>query len=116
MSQNAFAFQPQARADLQDVAAFLDERSPGKAVEFFAAVRSTVDLLTNMPFIGAPADLGEARLHSIRYVVVQNFKAYLLFYRPLASKDGIVIHRILHKSRDVVPLLEASLNDDSDES
>ena len=111
MSENAFIFRPGARSDVGEISEWLEERAAGNAVKFFAAVRATTDLLTAMPFVGAPADTGEARLHSMRYVRVQGFKVYLLFYRPLASGDGIVIHRILHQSRAVVPFLLESLDD-----
>ena len=104
-------FQSKARGDLQEIGASMEDRRPGGAAKFFGAVRETVDLLTTMPFIGAPADTGEMRLHSMRYARVQGSKVYLLFYRPLASKDGIVVHRILHQSRDVVPLLLDSMDD-----
>ena len=69
-----------------------------------------VDLLTAMPFVGTPSDFGIATLHSMRFVRVKGFKNYLIFYRPFASKDGIVVHRVLHSARDVVPLLEDSLD------
>lgn len=113
MSQNAFVLLPKASDDAKEIGAYLEALSAGKAAQFFSAVRATVDLLTEMLFVGAPADLGEEHLHSMRYARVQNFKKYLLFYRPFAFKDGIVIHRILHQGRTVVPLLEESL-DDSD--
>ena len=71
-----------------------------------------IELLTAMPFMGTPGDFDEAVLHSMRYVRVQKFKSYLIFYRPLASKDGIVIHRVLNQKRDVVPLLKESLDAD----
>jgi len=112
VSQNAFVLRSAASLDLKSIASQLEERSAGKAIQFFSAVRSTVELLTEMPFMGAPADMGEERLHSMRYVRVDGFKIYLIFYRPLASKDGIVVHRILHQSRQVEPLLLESLDDD----
>lgn len=113
MSQNPFILRSTASSDLKSIASQLEEHSAGKAVQFFAAVRSTIDLLTAMPFMGAPADLDEETLHSMRYARVDGFKHYLIFYRPLASKDGVVVHRVLHSSREVVPLLLQSL-DDSD--
>lgn len=113
MSQNVFAFRPAASRDIKSIASQLEEHSAGKAVQFFSAVRSTVDLLTDMPFLGAPADMNEESLHSMRCVRVDGFKIYLIFYRPLASKDGIVVHRVLHQSRKIEPLLFESL-DDSD--
>ena len=105
MSQNTYILHPKASADIKALAARFEEITPGKALRFFTAVRSTIELLTEMPYIGAPADMEEARLHSLRYVRIDGFKKYLLFYRPLVSKDGIVVHRVLNQARDVVPLL-----------
>lgn len=70
-----------------------------------------LDLLTAMPFVGTPSDFGIATLHSMRFIRVKGFKNYLIFYRPLASSDGIVVHRVLHGARDIGPLLEDSLDD-----
>lgn len=115
MSQNQdqkpFLILASARADLRAVGASLDTQSVGKGVRFFAAARSVIDLLTTMPYVGTPSDFGVPTLHSMRYVRVKGFKSYLIFYRSLASKDGIVVHRVLHPARDVVPLLEESLDD-----
>lgn len=113
MSQNTYILHPKASSDIKTLAAQFEERTPGKALQFFSAVRSTIELLTEMPYIGAPADMGEAKLHSLRYVRIEGFKKYLLFYRPLASKDGIVVHRVLNQARDIIPLLEEV--DDADE-
>ena len=113
MSQNPFVLLSSARADLRSNAEFLEERSPGKALEFFAAAREMFDLLADLPFVGALRPSPNPRLHAMRFVRVKGFENYLIFYRPFASRDGVTIHRVLHRSRDSELLLEESL-DDSD--
>ena len=110
-NQNALVLLASARADLEDHATFLEARSAGSALKFFAATREMFDLLREFPFLGALRPSPNPRLHSMRWMRVKGFENYLIFYRPLASKDGIVVHHLLHRSRDAEPLLEASLDD-----
>ena len=113
MSENAFILLASARADLEEHAAFLENRSAGNALKFFVAARKMFDLLTEFPFLGAIRPSPDSRLHSIRYMRIKGFEKYHIFYRPLASKDGIVIYNVLHSSRDAEALLIESV-DNSD--
>ena len=112
MSQNTFIVLPSARKDLESIADFWGEDSSDKIVQLFEVVRSQLDLLADMPYIGSPCNSAKPHLHSIRKSPVKGFRAFLIYYRPLASGDGIVVLRITRHSRDIDPLLEEALGDD----
>lgn len=111
MSENPYILLSSARADLESHAAFLEDRTVGNAIKFFAAVREMFDLIAEFPFLGVMRPSPNPRLHSIRYMRIRGFEKYLIFYRPLASKDGIVIYNVLHSSRDAEALLSESVGD-----
>lgn len=100
-----------ARQDLLDIAAFLGQRDQERAVHLLKMARQTFDELAQMLFLGAPRPQTDPRLHSMRVWPIKEFRAYLIFYRPLSSGDGVVIFRVLHGSREVLPLLQSSLED-----
>lgn len=106
-----FILLPLARQDLLEIGEFLGARDKARAARWFEMARQTFDELAQSPFLGALRPQTDARLHSIRAWRVKEFRAYLIFYRPLASGDGVVIHRVTHNSREVLPLLEASLEE-----
>lgn len=97
-----FTLLPLARQDLLEIGAFLGQRDPARAVRWFEMARSTFDELAQASFLGALRPQADARLHSIRAWRVKEFRTYLIFYRPLVSGDGVVIHRITHNSREVL--------------
>lgn len=111
MSQNTFIVLPSARKDLESIGDFWGENSRDKVVKLFSAVRSQLDLLADMPYIGSPCNYSKPHLHSIRKSPVKGFRSYLIYYRPLSSGDGIVVLRIARHSRDIQPLLKESLED-----
>ena len=94
MSQNTFIVLPSARKDLEGIAEFWGEDAQDRTFKLFAAVRSQLDLLADMPYIGSPCDSTKPHLHSIRKSPVKGFRSYLIYYRPLASGDGIVVLRV----------------------
>ncbi len=106
-----FALLPESRTDLQEHAKYLGRNNADKAVEFFAAARETFRELADAPFLGSPQFFNDASHHSLRRWPVKGFSQYLIFYRPFASGDGVVIWRVWHHSRDIVPLLEAVVDD-----
>ncbi len=108
-----FVLLPQSRADLQEHAKYLGRNNADKTVEFFVAARQTFRELADSPFLGSPQFFNNAAHHSLRRWPVNGFSQYQIFYRPFASGDGIVIWRVLHHRRDIVPLLEEV--DDADE-
>ncbi len=104
-----------ARSDLRDTLLFLGARDPSRALQFAQAFARTVGNMVAMPNLGSLREMEDARLRGLRVWPVADFKAYLLFYKPLLaadeqfSNDGIEVIRVLHHSRDY----ELHLSDDT---
>ena len=101
-----FVVLPQAREDLERIALFMGAYKPENAVQFVEAARKTFDELAASPFLGSPQPFSDPAHHSLRRWPIHRFRAYLIFYRPFASRDGVEIWRVLHSSQDVTPALE----------
>ncbi len=86
---------------------FMGQTNPIRARRFLEAAGLTFHTLLEMPNLGSPHPMSDVPLRGLRVWPVKNFKNYRVFYRPLASQDGIEIVRILHHSRDQ----EAHLSD-----
>lgn len=98
-----------ARADLNEILEFIAARDQQRAARFAGALSQTLADLVEMPRIGSPREVTDARLRDLRAWPVRDFKIYLLYYVPLASGDGVEIVRVLHHSRD----FETHLTDDA---
>jgi len=86
-------FSPAASDDLMEIALFIAEDNPKRALSFIEELEDTCHLLSGSPGIGATRpDLGEG-LRSMPH------ERYLIFYRR--RDDATRIERILHGSRDV---------------
>ncbi len=80
-----------AMRDLQNIAAYLAERSPANATKVIGAIKSAIDALSFFPKIGRVVDdAGHRRLPVFRY-------PYFVFYR-IAGEDLFILH-IRHTSR-----------------
>ena len=62
--------------------------------------------LARNPGIGEPYSVRNPRLAGLRCSSVKRFPKHLIFYRPVP--EGIEVIRVLHGSRDAIPLLEES--------
>lgn len=84
-------FAPRALRDLDSIAAYLTARSPSGARNVLAAIKSSLDALSDFPEIGPVVDdAGHRRLPVLRY-------PYVVFYR-IADDDLFILH-IRHASR-----------------
>ncbi len=99
----------EAAQDVRETFIHLAPRSIPRARNFVESVGLTFENLVAMPHLGSPRDLPGARFRGLRAWPVKNFKAYLIYYRPLASNDGVEILRVLHHSRD----FESHLTDET---
>lgn len=94
-------FSPAAEADLMDIALYIAEDNPTRALSFVAELEATSARLGDAPGIGrARPELGEG----VRVLPHGN---YLIFYRQ--GDDALRIERILHGARDITA---ADLTDD----
>lgn len=77
---------------LEQIHAYLNERSPAGATKVMAQIRRAERFLAAFPLAGRAAELP-----GLRQVPVPSCP-YVIFYEP--ADDQIVIHRIRHTSRD----------------
>jgi toxin ParE1/3/4 len=89
----------EARADLNEIAEFIRQDSPGAARRVVESLRDAMGKLTGFPEMGhSREDLAPIPLRCWPVY------SYLIIYRP--EKRPLQIVRILHGARDVQSLLE----------
>jgi toxin ParE1/3/4 len=93
---------PAARRDVLAIADYIAADNPDAALRFVKGVRDGERALLEMPGMGASRAYRNPALHGTRMALVPDFRAYLIFYRPIA--DGIEIVRILHGARDLAAI------------
>ncbi len=81
--------------------------SPDVAVQFREAVRTTANLLSQFPLLGARYLSNKPGLESFRSWPVSGFKDFRIYY--LAKPDSIHLVRILHGKRNVSRILKAAV-------
>ena len=89
-----------ARKDIQDIRKFRKSRFGSRVVrDYLNGLSATFDLIAARPSIGAPeSDLGSG-MRSFAY------RSHRTYYRP--DGDGLLVLRVLHRSRDVSQAFEA---------
>jgi toxin ParE1/3/4 len=91
---------PEARQDLFDIWAHIaSENAPSVADAVLARLYGALEVLAYAPRIGrVRAEFaGRPRSFAVR--------PYVIFYQPLTDGDGILVWRIIHGARDLVPLV-----------
>lgn len=105
---------PRARLDLDEAAAYIQERSsPERAIRFLREASSTFALLATMPGAGTRFAPHSPLYEGLRYLPISRHRNHVVFYRPL--EDGVEIVRVLHGARDVADALADELADEEDE-
>ena len=99
----ALDIRPQARRDINKIAAALDDYAPDAGGRFLADVHAAFDRLTTFPGLGPPWPANDPAHANKRRLVLLKFPVSI-FYR--ASKTTITIVRVLHQARDIPPLLK----------
>jgi len=95
---------PRAIQDLDDAAAYIQERSgPDRAIRFLRAADSTFAMLVGMPGMGTRYEPDEPLFADLRYFPITRHPNHLVFYRPFT--DGIEVLRVLHGARDIAAIL-----------
>ena len=86
-------FSPAAEEDLLDIAVFIAQDNPARALTFVDELESKCDALGHAPGIGTSRpELGDG-------VRMLPHGRYLIFYREV--NKGLRIERIMHGSRDI---------------
>jgi toxin ParE1/3/4 len=96
---------PQAILDLVELADSIAARtSLEAAVRFLNAAEQTMELLSQMPRLGALWESKRQSLAGLRCFPVTRFPNHVVFYKSI--KEGVEIVRLLHGARDISALLE----------
>lgn len=86
-------FSPAAERDLEEIADFIAQDNPRRALSFVVELRQAASAIEDNPLAWPErADL----LAGLR---MRPFGRYLIFYRT--GENGVRIERILHASRDI---------------
>jgi toxin ParE1/3/4 len=101
--------QPAAREDILRLYRYylIDKHADAAAESHLEAVQAAIAAMCLRPGIGAPKDLGNPDLSSLRSWPVSS--AVRIYY--LSSEDRVRILRVLHGKRDIDPLLEEEAMD-----
>ncbi|MFO0803166.1 MAG: type II toxin-antitoxin system RelE/ParE family toxin [Gemmataceae bacterium] len=98
------AKRPQARIDLDDIAAHLAVNAGADvAIRFLEAVETVLEQIDAMPESGAPFECDDPRLNGIRHISVRGFRNHYVFY--FVRPAGIDLVRVLHAKRDLSSIL-----------
>ena len=102
---------PQADADLDDIAAYLQaqSRGPDLPLRFLERAEATFQLLAKSPGLGESRRTTVPGLAGLRSYRVLKFPKYRVLYRPTA--DGIEVVRVLHGARDLDTLFGSDAPD-----
>jgi toxin ParE1/3/4 len=84
-----------AERDLEEIFAWLLEHNSEWVDRVSEAFETKCDLLSTQPFIGSPRNDLFPGIRSVRV------EWYIMFYEPL--DDQILVHRIIHNSRNITP-------------
>ena len=99
----SLTIRPQARLDINQIAADLDDYDPATSARFLADVRAAFDRLTAFPALGPLWPANDPAHADKRRLVLRTFPVSI-FYRT--SRTTITIVRVLHQARDIPPLLD----------
>lgn len=98
---------PLARFDLIEEADFIEQTyNLDRARAFLFAAKETFTQLAQMPLMGSPRPEYAPEIPELRQWRIKGFEDYLIFYRPLDTKDGVEIIRVLHGKRNIPLILE----------
>ncbi len=86
-------FRPLARADLRNIALYINEHNPGRGTAYVDEMERSFHLYAENP------DMGRARSDISDGLRSFPFGNYVVFYRP--AQNGIVIVRVLHAARNI---------------
>lgn len=101
-------------AEVRRISNDMADRNGLRAFKFLQEVEDSLLILVNSPYLGSPRFYPSPILHSLRRYQIPKFRDHGIFYRPLASGNGIDVWRILHARQDDFGQIEALGTDNSD--
>lgn len=90
-----------AKADLVEIAAYLEQESPAASERFLIQAEAAFEQIASSPGIGRIREDIDPMLGRVRAWAVDGFPNHLIFYEETA--DAIVVLRVLHGARRVSP-------------
>lgn len=94
-------------ADVRRISNDMAERDPSRAFLFLEEIENSILVLVESPYLGSPKFYDAPILHLLRRHQILRFRDYGIFYRPLASGNGIDVWRLLHARQDDFGQLES---------
>ena len=89
---------PRAVRDLEEIHRLIAADNPDAAERVRLTILDIADFIAQHPGIGRRIFNVSPRHADIRWLVVPNYRNYLVFYRPY--QDSVMVARILHAARD----------------
>ncbi len=103
---------PRAVEDIRGILDWMkDQGSLSRGRKLFDAIENSFEILVDSPYLGSPLFYPLPEMHSLRRYQVPGFRDHGIFYRPLASGNGVIVLRVLHARQDDFARLEESLED-----
>jgi len=93
-----YQIRPQAEADLDDHARYIARDDLAAGLRLYDLAEETYEMLCDMPFMGAMYHTTDSQLFGTRYLPINDFPRYLVFYKP--ENKTIDIIRVLHARTD----------------
>jgi toxin ParE1/3/4 len=90
---------PRVRRDELRIFLYIGENNLDAAERFLQAVENDIQMLREMPRIGARREFRHPKLKGLRSWPVSGFGNYLIFYRVRESE--LQIFRVIHGARDL---------------
>ena len=97
-------YQREAQNDVDGIVEFIAQDNFAAANRFYTAVEETAALLVRTPTMGGKRDFPNRELQNVRFLRVQGFAQYLMFYRE--TEQTIEVIRIVHGARDLPVLFQ----------
>lgn len=93
----SLVLRPLAKADLREIALFIENENPGRGVAYVDEMQATFRLYARTSL------MGRARPEISDGLRCFPFGNYVIFYRPI--QNGIAVVRVLHGARDIHKVL-----------
>ncbi len=97
-----------AREDIEAIDEYLAENASAEvAVDFVEALAKLFGLLASQPLMGrAWSPSLHRELGDVRIWPLQLHRGYLVFYKPLSTKQGVEILHVFDGARDIARLID----------
>ena len=89
-----------AEQDLTDLLSYLAAENSQAAAEVLGRIEARLEALQSHPFVGRVLHNAKLTALGYRVLVIDN---YLVFYK--VKGNAVLVHRILHRARDLLRLL-----------